>query len=61
MLSITPARWVFPVSIRAILAGQDFAAFNPGQDGSAAAEQPVAQLAADYFYLRAETWRCWTE
>ena len=47
-------RWVFPVRIRAILAGQDFAAFNPGQDGSAAAEQTVAQLAAEYAHLRAE-------
>lgn len=47
-------RWVFPVRIRAILAGQDFAAFNPGQDGSGSGEQTVAQLAAEYAHLRAE-------
>ncbi|HLW03445.1 MAG TPA: DinB family protein [Ktedonobacterales bacterium] len=47
-------RWVFPVRIRAILAGQDFAAFNPGQDGSGAGEQTIAQLAAEYAHLRAE-------
>ena len=47
-------RRVFPVRIRAILAGQDFAAFNPGQDGSGAGEQTVAQLAAEYAHLRAE-------
>lgn len=47
-------RRVFPVRIRAILAGQDFAAFNPGQDGSGAGEQTIAQLAAEYAHLRAE-------
>ncbi len=46
-------RYVFPVRIRAILAGQDFAAFNPANDGIPA-EQTPAQIAAEYTRLRAE-------
>jgi hypothetical protein len=46
-------RGVFPVRIRAILAGHDFVAFNPGKDGSPAG-QGAAQLAAEFARLRAE-------
>ncbi len=47
-------RWVFPVRIRAILAGQDFASFDPDAAGSMASEQNMAQIAAEYARLRAE-------
>jgi hypothetical protein len=46
-------RGVFPVRIRAILAGQDFAAFNPEKDGAPAGLSP-AQLAAELTRLRDE-------
>jgi hypothetical protein len=46
-------RHVFPVRIRAILAGQDFVAFHPATDGAAAGQTP-AQLAAEFARLRAE-------
>lgn len=46
-------RGVFPVRIRAILAGQDFVMFNPAKDG-APAGQTTAQLAAEFARLRAE-------
>ena len=47
-------RVLFPVRIRAILAGQDFVSFNPGDAGPPPAEQTAAQLAAEYARLRAE-------
>lgn len=47
-------RQVFPVRVRALLAGQDFPAFNPEKDGSAAGEQTAAQLAEEFARLRAE-------
>jgi hypothetical protein len=46
-------RGVFPARIRAILAGQDFAMFNPAKDGAPAGQTP-AQLAAEFARLRAE-------
>ncbi len=46
-------RGVFPVRIRAILAGQDFASFNPATDGAPAGQTPT-QLATEFARLRAE-------
>jgi hypothetical protein len=48
-------RFVFPLRIRAILAGHDFVAFNPKQEDTEATEQTVEQLAAEYTHLRAES------
>lgn len=49
-------RWVFPVRVRAFLAGQDFPAFNPDAEGTpaAAAPDPLA-LAAEFARLRSES------
>jgi hypothetical protein len=48
-------RWVFPVRIRAFLAGQDFADFDPeAQDRSGGARKP-ADLAAEFAQLRQES------
>lgn len=52
---LTTERGVFPVRFRAILAGQDFAAFDPKQDDAAAAEQTPAQLATELARLRVES------
>lgn len=49
-------RWVFPVRVKALLAGQDFPAFNPDSQGSGLDEQvSPAELAAEFARLRAES------
>lgn len=45
-------RWVFPVRVRAYLAGADFAAFDPDAEGSHSGEQPAIALAAELARLR---------
>jgi uncharacterized damage-inducible protein DinB len=47
-------RLAFPVRIKAILAGQDFPAFDPDQEGSQAEEAPVQTLFEEFARLRAE-------
>jgi hypothetical protein len=49
-------RGVFPVRIRAILAGRDFVGFNPDKEGTPAG-QDAARLAAEFARLRAENLR----
>lgn len=46
-------RWVFPARVRALLAGQDFPAFDPDSQGtkSAVVQSPV-ELAAEFARLR---------
>ncbi len=46
-------RSVFPVRVRAFLAGQDFAAFDPDTEGSPDAGQTPAELAAELARHRA--------
>jgi hypothetical protein len=49
-------RWVFPARVRALLAGQDFPAFDPDSQGSKTdATQSPSQLARDFATLRAES------
>jgi hypothetical protein len=48
-------RWVFPVRVRAFLAGQDFPGFDPDAEGSVAAERSPRDLAAEYAERRAES------
>lgn len=48
-------RQVFPVRVRALLAGQDFPAFDPEKDGAAAGGQTAAQLAEAFARLRADS------
>jgi hypothetical protein len=48
-------RRVFPVRVRALLAGQDFPGFNPATDGSHADDQTPAELAAAFARARAES------
>lgn len=49
-------RWVFPVRVQALLAGQDFAAFDPDSQGTQSNDQlsPV-ELAAEFATLRAHS------
>jgi hypothetical protein len=47
-------RGVFPVRVRAFLAGRDFPAFDPDHEGSIDAGAPVASLAAELAGLRTE-------
>ena len=47
-------QWVFPVRVKAILAGQDFAAYDPDAEGTVNATQSPAALAATFAALRAE-------
>jgi hypothetical protein len=48
-------RWVFPVRIKALLAGQDFPAFDPDRQGTKPdGHQPPADLAAEFAHLRTE-------
>jgi hypothetical protein len=52
---IDTERWVFPVRVRAFLAGQDFADFDPeAQDRAGDVRQP-AHLAAEFAQLRQES------
>ncbi|MGH2516731.1 MAG: DinB family protein, partial [Ktedonobacterales bacterium] len=48
-------RWVFPVRVRAFLAGEDFAAFDPDAEGSHSGDQPVAALTEEFGRLRGES------
>lgn len=49
-------RWVFPVRIEALLAGQDFAAFDPDSQGTTSASSlPARELAAEFGSLRARS------
>lgn len=49
-------RWVFPVRVRAFLAGQDFPAFDPDSQGTTPEQyaEPLV-MAQDFARLRAET------
>ncbi len=46
-------RFVFPVRVRAILAGQDFPAFDPEKEGSDYSKQTTLQLAEEFAKQRA--------
>ncbi len=49
-------RWVFPARVRALLAGQDFPAFDPDSQGTASNSQAAPdELAAEFAALRAES------
>jgi hypothetical protein len=48
---IDTERGVFPARVAAILAGQDFPAFNPDSQGSKPSQSPV-ELAAEFACLR---------
>jgi hypothetical protein len=49
-------RWVFPVRVRALLAGEAFAAFDPDSQGTLSGRGPSpAALAAEFAALRAES------
>ncbi len=54
-------RNVFPVRVRAFLAGQDFAAFNPNAERSREASQTPAELVAEFAHLRAENLHLWEQ
>ena len=46
-------KFIFPVRVRAFLAGDKFAAFNPDQEGTRDTGQPPETLAAEFSALRA--------
>ncbi len=46
-------RGVFPVRLRAFLAGQDFQAFNPDAEGSPVEQRSTREMAAEFARLRA--------
>ncbi len=49
-------RWVFPVRVKHILAGQDFPAFDPDSEGTLLAETRSGQeMAREFQQLRAES------
>jgi len=49
-------RWVFPVRVKAFLAGQDFPAYDPDSQGSVSnIQQSPRELAAEFAQLRANT------
>jgi hypothetical protein len=49
-------RWVFPVRVKAFLAGQDFPAFDPDSQGSLSqGQRSGAELAEELAALRAES------
>jgi hypothetical protein len=49
-------RWVFPVRVRALLAGQDFAAYDPDSQGTKSNHKLSAvELAAEFAALRADS------
>ena len=55
-------RWVFPARVRALLAGQDFPAFDPDSQGTKpTVDQTPAGLAAEFARLRAEGLRALDE
>ena len=53
---IDTERWVFPVRVRAFLAGQDFPAFDPDTQGSkpSSDQQPLV-LAQEFAHMRQES------
>jgi hypothetical protein len=46
---------IFPLRVRAFLAGENFSAFNPDKEGSSAANSSPAALADEFAALRAES------
>jgi hypothetical protein len=49
-------RWVFPVRVRAFLAGQDLQAFDPDRQGTKFdSQRPAPELAAEFAQLRTES------
>ncbi|HEY7124094.1 MAG TPA: DinB family protein [Ktedonobacterales bacterium] len=54
---IDTERWVFPTRIRALLAGQDFAAFNPNAQGPRTTSHTPMQLAAEFARRRLKSLR----
>jgi hypothetical protein len=46
-------KFIFPVRVKAFLAGVNFTAFNPDQEGTRDTGQPPADLAAEFSSLRA--------
>jgi DinB superfamily len=49
-------RWVFPIRLRALLAGQDFPAYDPDSQGTKPnANQSAASLAAEFARLRSDS------
>ncbi|MFZ2362410.1 MAG: DinB family protein [Anaerolineae bacterium] len=55
-------RWVFPARVHALLAGQDFPAFDPDSQGAQpTVDQSPASLAAEFARLRAEGLRALDE
>ena len=49
-------RWVFPVRVKAFLAGEDFPAFDPDSQGEISSRQlSAADLAAEFAALRKES------
>lgn len=50
-------RGVFPVRVRAFLAGEDFRAFNPDAEGTPAGGESAAELAASFARHRSESLR----
>ena len=49
-------RWVFPVRVKAFLAGEDFPAFDPDSQGEISSRQLLAaELAAEFAALREES------
>ena len=52
---IDTERHVFPVRVRAFLAGQDFPGFDPDAQGTKPNATGAAEMAADFAHLRAES------
>lgn len=48
-------RWVFPVRVRAFLAGQDFPAFDPDAQGSHGGEEPATEVVEELALRRQES------
>ncbi len=46
-------KFIFPVRVKAFLAGEKFSAFNPDQEGTRDTGQPPAALASEFSVLRA--------
>lgn len=45
-------RWVFPVRVRAFLAGNDFASWDPDTEGTHSGDQPAVAVAEEFARLR---------
>ena len=48
-------RDIFPMRVRAFLAGQDFAAFNPDEEGTRDEKRPTRELAEEFASRRRES------